>query len=136
MGLMKSNRHPIFAIRDFNITPEMIRESFDVATDGYDYPPYVERFKISEARAGEGSKIAALVCREGLGPLTHMADTGRSMFIATRLNIIFTILSIVSGILAVLIKLLGAGFVSPGFLLGFALLWALPMAFVSTFLKF
>ena len=37
--LIASNRHPIFAIRDFNITPDMLREVFDVATDGYDVPP-------------------------------------------------------------------------------------------------
>ncbi len=136
VGLIKSNRHPIFAIRDFNITPEMIRESFDVATDGYDFPPYVERFKISDAVPGKDSKIAAVVCREGLAPLIHMADTGRSMFIAARVNIMLCILSCVIGFLTVVVKLLTVGFVSSGFLLGAALLWAVPVVIVSTFLKF
>ena len=136
VGLMRSNRHPIFAIRDFNVNPEMLRQSFDVATDGYDFPPYVERFAISEATPGEESKLAAVVCREGLAPLTHMADTGRSMYIATRVNLLVTMLSSVIGILAVFIKFLSAGFVTPGFLLGFMLLWAVPVVVISVFLKF
>lgn len=136
VSLMRSNRHPIFAIRDFNVNPEMLRQSFDVATDGYDFPPYVERFTISEAKPGEESKLAAIVCREGLGPLTHMADTGRSMYIATRLNLLITMLSSVIGIMAVFVKFLGAGFVAPGFLLGFMLLWAVPVVVISVFLKF
>ena len=136
VNLMRSNRHPIFAIRDFNVNPEMLRQSFDVATDGYDFPPYVERFAISEATPGKESKLAAVVCREGLGPLTHMADTGRSMYIATRINLLITMLSSVIGILAVFVKFLGAGFVAPGFLLGFMLLWAIPVVVISVFLKF
>ena len=45
----------------------MLAKTFDIATDGYDFPPYVERFKISAAAPGEDSKIAAVVCREGPG---------------------------------------------------------------------
>lgn len=136
--LMRSNRHPVFAIRDFNVTPEMLHRSFDVATDGYDFPPYVERFSISEARPTSNSKIAAVVCREELGTMTSMADTGRSMYVATRVNILLTLLSIVIGMLAVFIKLAAAGTfgVSVGFLLAYALAWALPVAALSLFLRF
>ena len=136
IALMRSNRHPIFAVRDFNISPEMLHESFDLATDGYDFPPFVERFKISEATPGARSRIAAVVCREGLGPLIHMADTGRSMYVATRLNILITMLSTVIGIMTVFIKFLSVGYVSIGFMLVYMLLWALPVAALSLFLKF
>ena len=136
VSLMRSNRHPVFALRDFNVTPEMLHNCFDLATDGYDFPPYVERFAISEARPAAGSKIAAVVCREGLGPLTHMADTGRSMYVATRVNLLVTLLSALTGVLAVFLRFLTAGQVSAGFLLAFALLWLLPVLLVSFFLKF
>ena len=136
VSLMRSNRHPVFAIRDFNITPEMLSRSFDIPTDGYDFPPYVERFSISEAKPSEDSKIAAVVCREGLGPLTHMADTGRSMYVTTRLNILLSLLSVVIGVISVFIKLVTTGFVGPGFLLAFMLIWALPVFVLSVFLKF
>lgn len=136
VNLMRSNRHPIFAIRDFNITPEMLHQSFDLATDGYDFPPYVERFSISEAKPAEDSKISGVICREGLGPLTNMADTGRSMFIASRINLMLTLLAAAVGVITVFVKLLTAGYVGAGFLLVFMLLWALPVVAVSVFLKF
>ena len=107
--LIASNRHPIFAIRDFNITPDMLREVFDVATDGYDFPPYGDRFRISEAQPSETSKVSAVICREGLGPLTHLADTGRSMYVAVRLNLLVTALAAVLGTLLVFFRLIGPG---------------------------
>ena len=107
--LIASNRHPIFAIRDFNITPDMLHEVFDVATDGYDFPPYGDRFRISEAQPSETSKISAVICREGLGPLTHLADTGRSMYVAVRLNLLVTALTAILGTLLVFFRLIGPG---------------------------
>jgi hypothetical protein len=107
--LIASNRHPIFAIRDFNITPDMLREVFDVATDGYDFPPYGDRFRISEAQPSETSKVSAVICREGLGPLTHLADTGRSMYVAVRLNLLVTVLAAILGTLLVFFRLIGPG---------------------------
>lgn len=135
VSLMRSNRHPVFAVRDFNITPEMLHSSFDIATDGYDFPPYVERYAISEPKAGADSKVAAVVCREGLGPLTHMADTGRSMYVATRVNILITLLTVIIGMATVFIKLLSGGVGAP-FLLAFLLAWALPVAAISVILRF
>ena len=135
-GLMKSNRHPIFAVRDFNITPDMLEKNFEIPTAGYDFPPFTERFEISDAKPDSKAPVAALVCREGLGPLIHMADTGRSMYIAARVNIMLCLLSCAVGMLTVLIKLLSLGFVSPGFLLGYAVIWAIPMFILSVFLKF
>lgn len=135
VGLMRSNRHPIFAIRDFNVTPEMLRGCFDVATDGYDFPPYVERFRMSAAEPSEDSKVAAVVCREGLGPLTHMADTGRSMYVTVRLNLLLSLLCTGLGMLTVFIKLVGAGTVGVGFLFWFMVLWAVPVVILSFVLK-
>ena len=135
VGLIRSNRHPIFAIRDFLVTPEMLSDCFEVATDGYDFPPYVDRFAISEAKPSAESKLAAVVCREGLGPLVHMADTGRSMYLTVRINLLLTVLAAVIGVAVVFVKLLSAGVVSSGFLFLFLILWALPVLLISAFLR-
>ena len=135
VNLMRSNRHPIFALRDFNATPEMLRGCFDVATDGYDFPPYVERFKMSEAVPSEDSKVAAVVCREGLGPLTHMADTGRSMYVTIRMNLLLTLLCALLGMLIVFVKLVGAGSIGVGFLFWYMVLWLIPEVLLSFILK-
>ena len=134
--LIASNRHPIFAIRDFNITPDMLRETFDVATDGYDFPPYGDRFRISEAQPSETSKVAAVVCREGLGPLTHLADTGRSMYVAVRINLMVTAATAVLGMLLVFVKLIGTGLLSAWLPLVLMLLSLLITSLVSVFMRF
>lgn len=130
--LVRSGRHPVFAVRDFNVNPEMLHNTFDLATDGYDFPPYVERVAISEPSQGN-SKIAAVICNEGLGPLTEVADVGRSMYLAVRVNLVVAVLAAVLGSLIVFIKLLTAGSVTIGFLLLLLLAWAIPMVFTSLF---
>ena len=134
IDLMRSNRHPVFAIRDFNVTPEMLHAAFDVATDGYDFPPYVDRFAMSSAEPGEDSQIAAVICREGLGPLAHAADTARSMYSATRLNTAMAVFSSLLGLLLTAIKLFGGG-VSITFIFLFLLVWALLTGLVSFFAR-
>ena len=134
--LIASNRHPIFAIRDFNITPDMLHEVFDVATDGYDFPPYGDRFRISEAKPSETSKVSAVICREGLGPLTHLADTGRSMYVAIRLNLIVTAAVAVFGMLLVFFKLIGTGEVSAWLPFVLMLLDAIIVTLISLFMRF
>ena len=72
------------------------------------------------------SKISAVICNEGLGPLTDVADVGRSMYLSIRLNLVCAALSAVLGSLLVFVKLLSAGSVTIGFLLLFLLVWAVP----------
>lgn len=135
IGLIRSSRHPVFAIRDFNVNPEMLRELFDVATDGYDFPPYMERFKLSEPPTDSDAPVAAVVCREGLGPLSLMADTGRSMYLATRFNLIVTLIASIAGVITVFTRLLSVGECGAPFLLLYLLLWAIPVVAASLYVK-
>ena len=127
VSLMGSNRHPVFAVRDFNVTPEMIRDCFDVATDGYDFPPYTERFPISEAAPSGSSQIAGAVCREGLGPLTALADTGRSIYRTVRINLIITVISALLGMLLVFLLFLKNASVSFSLLFFYMLICSGPV---------
>ncbi len=136
VGLIRSSRHPVFAVRDFNINPEMLRELFDVATDGYDFPPYMERLKLSDPPTESASPVAAVICRDGLGPLSLMADTGRNMYLAVRLNLIVTILAAVIGVLVVFIRFLTAGQVGIPFLLLYLIIAALPVVLSSLYLRY
>lgn len=127
VSLMRSSRHPVFAIRDFNITPEMIREKFDVATDGYDFPPYVDRFRISEAKPSADSQISGIVCREGLGPLTDLADTARKIFSVSRISVIISMAAALAGCIYPFITILSAGTISVGTLFIFRLIFSVPV---------
>ncbi|MGM9592347.1 MAG: hypothetical protein ACI3VK_06510 [Oscillospiraceae bacterium] len=102
-ALMGSSRHPIFAIRDFNITPQMLSTKFDIATDGFDFPAYPDRYEISGAVPSDDSKPAALISREGLEPLISLADHGRLLYGRIRLNVMLSVLSTVIGVVMMFI---------------------------------
>lgn len=127
VSLMRSSRHPVFAIRDFNVTPEMIKEKFDVATDGYDFPPYVDRFRISEARPSVDSQISGVLCRDGLGPLTDLADTAKKIFSVTRINIVISAAGAFVGAIFSFIRLMASGSISIGAISVILALFALPV---------
>lgn len=129
-ALMSSNRHPIFAIRDFNITPQMLSTKFDIATDGFDFPAYSERYEISAAVPSEGSKPAALISREGLEPLVSLADHGRLLYGRIRLSVMLSVLSTVIGIIFMFIQSL-SGVLSVVTALTYLLGWLLLTIILS-----
>ena len=133
--LMRSSRHPVFAIRDFNVTPEMLHNVFDLATDGYDFPPYVERFKLSEASKTRSSsgKIAAVICTEGLSPLTEAADVGHSMYLSVRINLVITVIAAFVGMFVPAVLLLVKGSIAVSLLISLMLVWVIPVVLVSLF---
>ncbi len=106
--LVGSDRHAIFAVRDFNITPQMLSVKFDMPTDGFDFPPYSERYAISGAEPADGSKPAALITREGLKSLVSLADHGRVLFSRIRLSVMLSVLSAVIGMLVMFVISLSA----------------------------
>lgn len=136
VSLVRSSRHPVFAVRDFNINPEMLHNTFDLATDGYDFPPYTERLDLSVPEEDSKSRsIAAVICNEGLGPLTSIADVGRRMFVAIRANVLINVISAVFGMFFVFTRLMVIGSMSLGTLLVFMLFAALPVLAVSLYVN-
>ena len=134
VDLMRTSRPPVFAVRDFNINPEMLHNTFDLATDGYDFPPFADRFKLSEPAAdARNERITAILCNEGLPPLTGVADVGRSMYLATRINVWINLLAAVFGVLLVFVKLVGAGSCPLSTLFFYMLFWTIPVLAVSAF---
>lgn len=106
--LIGSDRHAIFAVRDFNITPSMLSVKFDMPTDGFDFPPYSERYAISGTEPSEASKPAALISREGLSALVSLVDHGKMLFSRIRLSVMLSVVSAVVGMLVMFILSLSA----------------------------
>ena len=134
--LVRTARPPVFAVRDFNVNPEMLHTTFDLATDGYDFPPFVERFRLSEPSEDEKvERIAAILCNEGLPPLTSVADLGRSMYTSTRINVVINLIASVLGVLLVFVRFLATGSNSLASLFLYMLFWTLPVLLVSFFVN-
>ena len=65
-----------------------------------------------------------------------MADTGKNIYTATRINIVISVLSAILGMLIVFVKMLSTGSIGLGFILLYMLLTAIPVIVVSVFMKF
>ncbi len=130
VALLRSRRRPIFAIRDFNVTPEMIRHKFRMPTDGFDFPSYARRYEISAAHRSPDSKIAAIVSREGLGPMVELSDEGHRLYNVARLNVLLSVMCTVIGMVLMFFLCLTAAFdsVTVGNLLLYMIFWMLPPA--------
>ncbi len=129
---MRSARPPVFAVRDFNVNPEMLHTTFDLATDGYDFPPFVDRYPLSDpAEDVRDERITAVLCNEGLGPLTNVADVGRMMYLAVRVNVILNLASALLGVVLVFVRLVGPGFWPLSSFFLYILVWTLPVLFMS-----
>lgn len=129
---MRSARPPVFAVRDFNVNPEMLHTTFDLATDGYDFPPFVDRYPLSDpAEDVRDERITAVLCNEGLGPLTSVADVGRMMYLAVRVNVILNLAAALLGVVLVFVRLVGPGFWPLSSFFLYMLIWTLLVLFMS-----
>ena len=134
--LVRTAHPPVFAVRDFNVNPEMLHNTFDLATDGYDFPPYVERFRLSEpSEDAKDERITAILCNEGLAPLTSVADIGRSMYLATNINLVLNLFASVLGVALVFVRFLATGANPLSHLFLYMLFWTLPVLLVSFFVS-
>ena len=121
-SIFRTDRHPIFAVRDFNVTPQMISRKFDIPTDGFDFPAFTERYEISAAKPSDISKPAAIVSHEGLGALVQLADHGRLLYNIIRVSVLLSVISAVLGIIIMFIKM-AAGSASVAWLLIYMIIW-------------
>ena len=64
-----------------------------------------------------------------------MADTGRSMYVTIRLNMLLTVLCALLGMLIAFIRLVGVGSIGVGFLFWYMVLWLIPEVLLSFILK-
>jgi len=81
LGLMqRTRREPIFALRDFNLSPVAIENKFHLPADKINFPSFTERFRISGTPVTEASPVAAVVCREGVMPVVEMSERGSRLY--------------------------------------------------------
>lgn len=78
--LQRTRREPIFALRDFNFTPTAIENKFHLPADRINFPSFSERFRISGAVIDESSPVAAVVCRDGMIPITELSERGGKLY--------------------------------------------------------
>ncbi len=126
--LMHQQITPVFATRDFNISPAMIETKFKLSTDTVDFPKEAERLALSDPYRLFKGKISAVISREGLKHYAECVVCARNLRRAVRIS---TALTLLSAVLAMFFMsylcFTGAVVVaSPLNLLLYAALWLLP----------
>ena len=101
-SLLHTKIQPLFAVRDFNITPLMLQSKFGISTDKIDFLTYAERFALSGMTPDERGRPIAILNREGLGPLTDVVVGGKRLRRTVMLNTILSVGSSVIGLLLLL----------------------------------
>ena len=130
--LLHSNLEPVFAIRDFNITPQMIKTKFRMPTDGFKFPAYAERYRISGAQPDQDSRVAAALAREGMAPLVDTAERGRRLYNGVRAGALIAAVGGLFGLLLMFLLCWTGSFDSAtaGNMITFMLLWLIPTAVI------
>lgn len=123
--LLRSKRTSIFAIKDFNITPEMIRKKFKMPSDRFDFPSFADRYAIAGAKRGKDSKIAAVVARNGLASMVQLQDEGHRLYNTVRLSVLLSLMCVGIGMIMVFLMCLSSAMesISASTLLVYMLIW-------------
>ena len=125
---------PVFAVRDFNITPALIKRKFKVNTKKRClYPELSDRLAFSEEEHESSGRPAALLFREGLMPYAETVVGGKRMYGAVRKNCAWALIGSICGTILAFYLAFASGFqvLSPAPLLAFQLLWSVPTVLVN-----
>ncbi len=132
INLLRSKVRPIFAVRDFNVNPAMLKTKFKLGSREIRFLPMEDRYQLSVDSESEAVPTA-LMTREGLGHYVEIARSGRRLVRAVRRGLRFTVLGSLVGMLLIFLACARGAFMaaSAGNLLLFMLLWALAVILIA-----
>lgn len=133
-SLIANGLDPILATRDFLVIPDMLRQRFKLPVDKMEFPNLDRRRELSEQGRRSDAPLAAVLCREGLGPYAEAVVGGKRLVSAAGFCALFAILGSLVGV-ALAFYLVSAGAfasLSAGTMLVYLLLWLVPGGLVSS----
>lgn len=98
-SLIQNRITPVLATRDFNLIPSMLRQRFKLPAEKLEFPPVNRRRELSDPDQEHSETLAAVLCREGLGPYAEAVVGGRRLRSAVRLSTILSCLGSLTGVL-------------------------------------
>lgn len=133
-ALMRERISPVLATRDFNLIPAVLRSRFKLAADRMDFPPVERRRELSDPEQSHNSTLTAILCREGIMPLSESVVGARRLRTAVRLNAaLCCIASTIGLIVSAYLTAMGAfASISSFNLLLYLLLWMIPGWFITS----
>jgi hypothetical protein len=133
VSLLRSGTEPLFAVRDFNITPLLVKQKFRLPSDSYNFPSFADRYRISSPVAEDSGTVAAMFTRGSLNSVAGLAGRGRKLYNRTGVSLALSLLGAVLGLAFMLSLCWGGAYdsASCGNLMAYMLLWLVPTLVVS-----
>ncbi len=135
--LLRSKCDVIFALRDFNMTPDALRNKFHVNGEGFNLPSYPERFRISGIEASAELPVSAVISKEGMVPVAELSKRGKNLYYGVLVSVIIAAAGSVIGLLGMFFaSWLGAfGPANAALAALVMLLWLIPNAVIGLWLQ-
>lgn len=135
LNMIHSKITPIFAIRDFNVTPALVRNKFKLPLNEGEFTSFAARYELSQNSEQTASAPAALMSREGINHYTEIVRCGRRIVTATKCALGITLAGIAIGMLLLIMMFAAGSFAaaSAAHVLTYMLLWAVAEYLIATF---
>lgn len=124
--LTQGRTQPVFAIRDFNITPLMIQDLFRIPAINFEFPSFRERYRLSASLGKSTAPTTAILLRSGIRCAVETAERGRRLYSATVWGTALSIIGSVLGLVLIALLSRSGSIMGAGRVLGYMFLWTLP----------
>lgn len=137
MTLLRGGTEPVFAVRDFNVTPMLVQQKFRLPRKNYEFPSFANRYRISSDETEAEGTVAAVFPRGGLNAVAGLIRRGRKLY---RSLILCDFLSVLGSFVGMILMLSMCwqgvwSAASCANAISFMLLWFVPVFVVSYGLK-
>ncbi|MCL2030385.1 MAG: hypothetical protein FWG93_02455 [Oscillospiraceae bacterium] len=99
LKLVKNGVTPLMAVRDFNITPALLKEKYTLDTDILEYPPVEDRLALSDKGRDTLERPSAFVTRDGLSPIAECVIGAVRLRRVARINLWISLLCTAASVL-------------------------------------
>ncbi len=137
LDAIEQNVKPVLAVVDFNLTPMMVEQKFDLPTDSMEYPNIEDRLDLATDSRFLDKDACAFVTRSGFVPFASCLLAAKRLRKITMRNVLLTALCVFFGMMVMFcLTWMGNTYASaPYNLFWYQLLWMLPMLLISQRVK-
>lgn len=137
-NLLSGRTVPVFAIRDFNLTPMLVDKFFRLRSGLCDYPSFSDRYAVSSKEVQENcAAVTSTFAKGGLSAVAGLMRRGRRLYVGTLLCAALSIVGTLVGIVLMLGLCWTGSFDSASCanITTFMLLWLVPVLVISLGLR-
>ena len=129
--LARNGVTPLMAVRDFSITPTLLKERYQMDPDIVEYPPVEDRLALSDTERQTREKPSAVVTRGGMSPMAECVMGATRLRRVAKINLWISILCTLASVLGMFYFTYtgtseAALAILPGNVLLYFLIWWLP----------